>query len=80
MNKRLIECANDCDAIPFKWVNPEGMHYVRLICKAQDAKTLKATGKGLEKVIRSSILTDDGWVYTIPKDFVEGLKEGRMPE
>lgn len=30
-----FKCANDCEAIPFKWVNPEDMFYVKRICEAQ---------------------------------------------
>ncbi len=42
--------------------------------KIEEAR--RQVGKDLEKIIRSSILTDDGWVYTIPASFVEALKGG----
>lgn len=80
MNKRLLTDVEK-GGVRDKFIDlPHETQLEDKILEAQDAKTLREAGKGLEKVIRSSILDDDGWVYTIPKSFVEALKEGRLPE
>jgi len=50
----------------------------------QDDKTASLVraevGECIENNIRASILTDDGWVYTIPASLVERFKAGTMPD
>jgi len=43
-----IQAADECEAIPFKWANPEDMYYVRAICETQAEISFKA---GIEEVV-----------------------------